>query len=58
VLCVSGDLTGEVLLRKIVEVWLETDFNGGRHQRRVDKIAIVEQGGDPRELKKKRQLIM
>ncbi|HPS54885.1 MAG TPA: ribose 5-phosphate isomerase B [Sedimentisphaerales bacterium] len=51
VLCVSGDLTGEVLLRKIVEVWLETDFSGGRHQRRVDKITVVEQGGDPRELK-------
>jgi ribose 5-phosphate isomerase B len=51
VLCVSGDLTSEVLLRKIVEVWLETEFNGGRHQSRVEKISIVEQGGDPRELK-------
>lgn len=51
VLCVSGDLTGELLLRKIVTVWLETDFDGGRHQRRVDKITIVEQGGDPREYK-------
>ena len=51
VLCVSGDLIGEVLLRKIVEVWLGTDFNGGRHQRRVKKISAIEQGKDPREIK-------
>ena len=33
---------GEVVLRKIVEVWLETEFSGGRHQRRVNKIADIE----------------
>jgi ribose 5-phosphate isomerase B len=49
VLCVSGDLVGEVLLRKIIEVWLETDFRGGRHQRRIEKIAAIEQGHDPKE---------
>jgi len=51
VLCLSGDLIGEVLLRKIVEVWLETEFHGGRHQRRVDKITAIEQGKDPTEKK-------
>lgn len=51
VLCVSGDQIGEVLLRKIVEVWLDTPFSGGRHQRRVDKITAIEQGEDPREIK-------
>jgi len=51
VLCLSGDQIGEVLLRKIVEVWLETDFSGGRHQRRVDKIAAIERGEDPRMVK-------
>ena len=51
VLCLSGDQIGEVLLRKIVEVWLETEFSGGRHQRRVDKITAIEQGKDPREIK-------
>ena len=51
VLCVSGDQTGEVLLRKIVEVWLNTKFSGGRHQRRVNKIAAIEDGKDPREIK-------
>ena len=51
VLCISGDQTGEVLLRKIVEVWLNTKFGAGRHQRRVDKIAAIEEGKDPREIK-------
>ena len=44
VLCISGDQTGDVLLRKIVEVWLTTGFSGGRHQRRVDKIQAIEEG--------------
>jgi len=51
ILCVSGDLIGEVLLRKIVEVWLNTEFSGGRHQRRVNKITAIEEGRDPREVK-------
>ena len=54
VLCISGDLTGEVLLRKIVEVWLDTKFSGGRHQRRIEKIAAIEEGKDPREIKSKK----
>jgi ribose 5-phosphate isomerase B len=54
VLCISGDLIGEVLLRKIVEVWLETEFDGGRHQRRITKIAAIEEGKDPREIKSKK----
>ena len=51
VLCLSSDQTSEVLLRKIVEVWLKTDFSGGRHERRVRKISAIEEGQDPRELK-------
>ncbi len=51
VLCLSGDQVGEVLLRKIVEVWLETEFSGGRHLRRVKKIAAIEEGGRPEEVK-------
>ena len=50
VLCLSGDLLGTSALRKIVEIWLSTEFSGGRHQRRVDKIAAMEKGRDPREL--------
>jgi len=51
VLCIPADLTGEVLLRKMVEVWLNTEFSGGRHQRRVRKITAIEEGKDPREVK-------
>ena len=47
ILCISGDLLGEVLLRKIVEVWLETAFSGGRHLRRVRKISAIEEGEAP-----------
>jgi len=52
VLCISGDLVGEVLLRKMVQIWLDTDFSGGRHLRRVQKIAAIEDGKDPREIRK------
>ena len=50
VLCLSGDQIGESLLRKMVEVWLNSEFSGGRHQRRVNKITAIEQGKDPREI--------
>jgi len=50
VLCLSADQIGVVLLRKIVEVWLSTEFSGGRHERRVRKIEAIEQGEDPREI--------
>ena len=48
VLCLSGDQIGDVMLRKIVEVWLSTEFSGGRHERRVRKIDAIEDGKDPR----------
>ncbi|MHC4206024.1 MAG: ribose 5-phosphate isomerase B [Planctomycetota bacterium] len=50
VLCLSADQVGAVLLRKMVEVWLNTEFSGGRHERRVKKITAIEEGKDPREL--------
>jgi ribose 5-phosphate isomerase B len=42
VLCLSASLLGDSLIRHIVETWLKTPFEGGRHQRRVDKIAQLE----------------
>ena len=51
VLCLSGDLLGSSALRKIVETWLTTEFSGGRHQRRVEKISAIEDGLDPRSVK-------
>jgi len=50
VLCLSADQVGAVLLRKMVEVWLNTDFSGGRHDRRVRKIQAIEEGQDPRKM--------
>ena len=50
VLCLSADQIGVLLLRKMVEVWLGTEFSGGRHERRVRKIAAIEEGEDPREI--------
>ncbi len=50
VLCLSADQVGVVLLRKMVEVWLSTEFSGGRHERRVRKIEAIEEGKDPREV--------
>jgi ribose 5-phosphate isomerase B len=42
VLCLSASLLGSRLIRHIVEVWLTTPFEGGRHQHRLDKIAQLE----------------
>ncbi len=50
VLCLSGDLLGTTMLRKMVETWLNTEFSGGRHQRRVNKINAIEGGEDPRQI--------
>jgi ribose 5-phosphate isomerase B len=38
VLCMSADLLGERTAERMVEVWLNTPFEGGRHQRRVNKV--------------------
>ena len=42
VLTLGGALIGSSLARQIVEVWLGTDFGGGRHARRVEKIMGIE----------------
>ena len=47
VLCLSADMLGARLIEKIVEVWLASEFEGGRHARRVNKIAAIERGDDP-----------
>lgn len=47
VLCMSGDLLGQRLIEKITDVWLATPFEGGRHERRVKKISMIESGQDP-----------
>lgn len=43
VLCLSGDILGERLVDRLVDIWLKTEFEAGRHERRVRKIAELEQ---------------
>lgn len=42
VLCMGGRVTGAGVAAEIVETFLNTDFEGGRHQRRVDQITDIE----------------
>ena len=39
VLCIGADVISSSLVRRIVGVWLRTEFAGGRHKRRLSKIA-------------------
>lgn len=43
ILCLSGDMLGERSSLSIVEKWLSTPFDQGRHQDRLDKIHHLEQ---------------
>ena len=47
VLCLSADLIGQTLVKRIVDVWFRTGFDGGRHERRLQKIVKIENGHDP-----------
>lgn len=38
ILCLGERITGEYLAMDIVDIWLNTGFSGGRHQKRVDMI--------------------
>ena len=42
ILCLSGDLLSDQLVTRIVDLWLKTEFEGGRHARRVEKISRIE----------------
>src|SRR3989338_2976456 len=42
ILCLSGDLIDEKKVFDIVKMWLETSFEGGRHEIRVKKIQAIE----------------
>ena len=47
VLALAGRRLSGENARAIVERFLDTDFEGGRHQRRVDLITAVERGEQP-----------
>jgi ribose 5-phosphate isomerase B len=42
ILALGGRLIGKGLAREILKVWLEAEFQGGRHERRLGKIAELE----------------
>lgn len=41
-LSIGARVVGEELAKMIVEAWLDTPFEGGRHQRRVDMLQEIE----------------
>lgn len=42
VLCLSADMLSPRTVERMVEVWVTTPFEGGRHERRVEKIHLLE----------------
>lgn len=42
VLCLAGGFTDYETAKRIVDVWLGSEFKGGRHERRMDKIKSIE----------------
>jgi len=44
VLCVGARVTGPGVAEQILRIFLDTPFEGGRHQRRVEKIEIEREG--------------
>lgn len=47
VLCLAADAQETGAMIEIVDAWLDAEFEGGRHKRRVEKIELIEQGLDP-----------
>jgi ribose 5-phosphate isomerase B len=45
VLVVGARALGEETIKLIVDEWLSTEFEGGRHQKRLDKISDIENEG-------------
>ena len=45
VLCLGSRITDRDAMRAIVDIWIGTAFEAGRHERRVGKITALEQGG-------------
>ncbi len=43
VLVLPGWKLGRAETENILKVWLHTEFEGGRHQRRLDKIRVIEE---------------
>jgi ribose 5-phosphate isomerase B len=44
VVCLSADQLSDQLADQILRIWLKTEFESGRHARRLQKITDIEQG--------------
>lgn len=44
ILVIGGRVAGKGLAREMVKTWLDAKFEGGRHQKRLDKIKEIEKG--------------
>ena len=42
VLCIGERVVGAGLAQEIVSAWLDADYEGGRHQGRIDKMMAIE----------------
>ncbi|MBQ6797780.1 MAG: ribose 5-phosphate isomerase B [Oscillospiraceae bacterium] len=42
VLAMGAGIIGEMTALQIADIWLETEFEGGRHERRVNKVIALE----------------
>ncbi|MDR1923140.1 MAG: ribose 5-phosphate isomerase B [Planctomycetaceae bacterium] len=42
VLCLSGEMLSEDMIFRIIDIWLKTPFDGGRHEKRIEKIGRIE----------------
>jgi len=42
VMCLAADLLGEDQIERMIRTWLATDFEGGRHGRRTEKVVAYE----------------
>lgn len=42
ILCLSADLLSPRVVERMIEIWIDTEFEGGRHMRRVEKIRELE----------------
>ena len=41
-MAIGAGVVGQMLALEIIDTWLGTEFTGGRHQRRVDKMMALE----------------
>ena len=44
VLALGARVVAPAYAREIVKLWVETPFDGGRHEARVEQIALIERG--------------